>query len=159
MDFATTDLSDAYPEAGAAGPGLSDFGGVRRFCGPIRTVRCREDNSLVRTALEEPGDGAVLVVDGGGSLSCALLGDRLTAAAIANGWSGVIVNGCVRDRAELAGMGLGIRALAAHPRRSEKRNTGERDVTVTFLGVDFTPGAWVYVDEDGLLVLPSRIDG
>jgi regulator of ribonuclease activity A len=101
----------------------------------------------------------VLVVDGGGSLACSLLGDRLAAAAVANGWSGVVVNGCVRDTAQLAGMDLGIRALAAHPRRSEKRNTGERDVTVTFLGVDFNPGAWLYADEDGIIVLPSPVAG
>lgn len=159
MVFATTDLSDDHPAAATAGPGLADFGGVRRFAGPIRTVLCWEDNSMVRAALEETGNGAVLVVDGGGSLECALLGDRLAAAATANGWVGVIVNGCVRDTAQLSAMQLGVRAVAAHPRRSEKRNTGERDVTVTFLGVDFTPGAWVYADEDGLVVLASPEGG
>ena len=156
MRVATADLSDAHPDAAIAEPGLLDFGGREAFSGFIRTVRCFEDNSLVRAVLEGQGDGAVLVVDGGGSRSCALLGDRLGALAIVNGWSGVIVNGCVRDAAELRRMELGVRALAAHPRRSLKRGEGDQDVPVSFLGVDFVPGFWVYVDADGALVLPER---
>jgi regulator of ribonuclease activity A len=152
----TADLSDACPDAAIAEPGLIDFGGTPRFAGPIRTVRCFEDNSHVRAALETPGDGAVLVVDGGGSLRCALLGDRLGALAIANGWAGVIVNGCVRDTAELARMDLGVRALASNPRRSGKGGDGELDVTVSFRGIDFTPGHRLYADLDGILVLPDQ---
>jgi regulator of ribonuclease activity A len=156
MRVATADLSDAHPEAKIAESGLLDFGGRSEFSGFIRTVRCHEDNSLVRAALEGQGDGAVLVVDGGGSRTCALLGDRLGALAIVNGWSGVVVNGCVRDTADLGRMDLGVRALAAHPRRSLKQGRGEMDVSVSFLGVDFVPGQWIYVDSDGLLILPER---
>lgn len=152
MSFSTADLSDQHPDALIADPGLSDFGGVRRFAGPIRTVRCIEDNSLVRVALEGPGMGAVLVVDGGGSLRCALLGDQLGTLAMENGWSGVIVNGCVRDSADLGTMDLGVKALATHPRKSVKRGEGERDVAVSFLGVEFSPGAMVYADGDGVVV-------
>ncbi|HSF86022.1 MAG TPA: ribonuclease E activity regulator RraA [Acidimicrobiia bacterium] len=152
MSFSTADLSDQHPDALIADPGLSDFGGVRRFAGPIRTVRCIEDNSLVRVALEGPGNGAVLVVDGGGSLRCALLGDQLGTLAMENGWSGVIVNGCVRDSADLGTMDLGVKALATHPRKSVKRGEGERDVAVSFLGVEFSPGAMVYADGDGVVV-------
>jgi regulator of ribonuclease activity A len=153
----TADLSDSYPDAAIAEPGILDFGGTPRFAGPIRTVRCFEDNTLVRAALEEPGEGAVLVVDGGGSLRCALLGDNLAALAIDNGWGGVVVNGCVRDTADLAGMDLGVRALAAHPRRSEKRGEGERNIAVSFLGVRFRPGHWLYADADGVVVVAHRV--
>ncbi len=156
MRVATADLCDAHPEARIAEPGLVDFGGRAAFSGFVRTVRCFEDNSLVRTTLEEPGAGAVLVVDGGGSRHCALLGDRLGALAIVNGWSGVIVNGCVRDTTDLRRMELGVRALGAHPRRSVKRGEGEQDVPISFLGVDFVPGQWIYVDSDGIVVLPER---
>jgi regulator of ribonuclease activity A len=155
MSFATADLADQHPDAHVAAPGLRALGGKQQFAGPIRTVECFEDNSLVRAALEEPGDGAVLVVDGGGSMRCALLGDRLAGLAIENGWTGVIVNGCVRDSAELATMDLGVKALATHPRKSVKRGAGERDVTVSFLGVDFTPGTMLYADADGVLVIES----
>lgn len=154
MDFATADLSDEHPDAQIVAPGLRDFGGRIRFFGRIRTVRCFEDNSLVRAALEEPGDGGVLVVDGAASMKCALLGDRLGALAIENGWSGVVVNGCVRDSSELGAMALGVKALATHPRKSVKRGGGERDVTVSFLDAEFTPGAMLYADGDGVIVLP-----
>jgi regulator of ribonuclease activity A len=156
MTRATADLSDAYPDAAVVRPGFADFGGRARFAGPIRTVRCWEDNSKVRASLETPGSGAVLVVDGGGSMNCALLGDRLGALAASNGWMGVIVNGCVRDAAELARLDLGVRALATTPRRSHKRETGDTDLPVTFAGVTFTPGEWAYADEDGIVVLPVQ---
>lgn len=155
----TADLSDAHPDAAVAEPAFRSFGGVTAFGGTIRTVECFEDNSRVRSTLESPGDGAVLVVDGGGSLRCALVGDRLAALAIEHGWSGVVVNGCVRDTALLADMDLGVVALAPHPRRSEKRNTGECDVPVTFAGVTFTPGDLVRVDADGIIVLSSAATG
>ena len=155
MEFHTADLSDAHPGAAIADPCLIDFGGRPSFGGTIRTVRCRDDNTMVRAALEEPGKGAVLVVDGGGSFRCALLGDRLAAVAIENGWSGVIVNGCVRDTDELRHMGLGVRAVATHPRRSDKRGSGEQDGPVSFAGIDFVPGAWIYVDADGIILLPE----
>ncbi len=160
MRHATADLSDAHPEADVVAPalGLTDFGGTPAFCGPISTVQCFEDNSLVRAALEEPGDARVLVVDGGGSLECALVGDRLAALGRNNGWCGVIVNGCVRDTAQLSEIALGIKALGAHPSRSDKRGEGERDIEVDFGGVTFPVGAWLYADADGVLVLPNPVD-
>lgn len=158
MDFATADLCDRFPEAAVVATPMMDVGGRAAFSGPIRTVRCFEDNTKVRAALEEPGAGAVLVVDGGGSMQCALVGDQLGALGIANGWVGVIVHGCVRDSADLQNMHLGIRALATHPRRSDKRGRGERDVVVSFGAVDFVPGHWLYADADGIVVLASPTD-
>jgi regulator of ribonuclease activity A len=160
MSRATADLTDAHPAAAVVSPtlGLTSFGGVSAFHGPLSTVQCFEDNSLVRAALEEAGDGRVLVVDGGGSLGCALVGDILAALGRDNGWSGVVVNGCVRDTAQLAEIALGIKALAAHPTRSEKRGEGERDLEVTFGDVTFRPGAWLYADSDGIVVLPVPAD-
>lgn len=149
---ATTDLCDAHPAVQVAEPVLRHFGGRTRFSGKVATVLCLEDNSKVREAVAEPGAGRVLIVDGGGSLQCALLGDLLGEKAVANGWSGVIVNGCVRDTGRLGRLGVGVMALAAHPRRSEKRGHGERDVPVRFAGVTFHPGDQVYADEDGVLV-------
>lgn len=153
MPISTADLCDRYPdEIAVAEPVLSTFGGHAAFDGSIATVRVFEDNVLVRDALEEPGEGRVLVVDGGGSLRCALLGDRLAGLALANGWSGIVVNGCVRDAEALRQLPVGIRALATHPRKSAKTGAGERDVAVTFAGVTFVPAQWLYADHDGVLV-------
>lgn len=149
----TADLSDAEPAARVLAPLFRDFGGVPSFHGPMSTVRCFEDNSLVRDAVAEPGAGRVLVVDGAGSLRCALLGDRLAALAVDNGWAGVVVNGCVRDVAQLATMPIGIVALAANPRKSVKRGAGDRDVAVTIADVDLRPGEWLYADADGIVVI------
>ena len=149
---ATADLCDAHPGVQVAEPVLRHFGGRRRFAGQVSTVLCREDNSRVREAVADPGKGRVLVVDGGGSLQCALLGDLLAEKAVANGWTGVVVNGCVRDTGRLAELPLGVMALAAVPRRSEKRDHGERDVGVRFAGTTFHPGDYLYADEDGLIV-------
>jgi regulator of ribonuclease activity A len=154
----TTNICDSRGDSVlAAQPIFRDFGGVRVFNGPMSTVRVFEDNVLVRAALSEPGAGRVLVVDGGGSLRCALLGDQVAALAVANGWTGVIVNGCVRDVAELAGMPLGIKALAAHPVRSIKRGAGERDIPVCFAGATFHPGLHLWADQDGIVaeILPG----
>ena len=128
------------------------MGGAPAFGGPIATVQVLEDNVLVRQALEEPGQGRVLVIDGGGSLRCALLGDMLATLARDNGWAGVIVNGCVRDSQAIAGLAIGVMALATHPRKSEKLGQGARDVPVTFAGVTFGPGEMVYADRDGIVV-------
>ncbi|MBX3411521.1 MAG: ribonuclease E activity regulator RraA [Pirellulales bacterium] len=153
MGFKTTDLSDAHPGVvQIAEPLFRDFGRRIAFQGPIATVKTHEDNSLVRAALEEPGKGHVLVVDGGGSLRCALLGDQLAALGHRNGWSGVIVYGCVRDVADLAQIELGVKALAPHPLKSEKRNSGQRDVVLRFAGVTFVPGQFLYADADGILL-------
>lgn len=157
MSTATTDLSDAHPEVLHVEPLLRHFGGAVAFHGPIRTVKCHEDNSKVREVLEGPGDGAVLVVDGGGSLRCALVGGMIGELAYKNGFAGVVVFGCVRDTAELAVIPVGVMALAAHPRKSDKRNHGYVDTLVTFGGVTFTPGAWLYADQDGIVVAPGAI--
>jgi len=156
MSQATTDISDALGDAArVAAPGIGDYGGQINFQGIISTVKCHEDNSFVRQALEEPGNGRVLVVDGGGSTNCALLGDMLAALGVKNGWAGIVVNGCVRDSAELATIDIGIKALATHPRKSVKRNEGERDVPVQFAGIDFRPGEQLYADRDGIVVIPK----
>jgi regulator of ribonuclease activity A len=150
---ATADLCDAHGEGlQICEPVFNAYGGRHAFAGPASTVRCFEDNTRVKEAVDGPGGGRVLVVDGGGSRRRALFGGNLGAAAVKNGWAGVIIHGCIRDSAELAPMPLGIRALGTMPLRSEKRGEGERDVPVRFAGVTFRPGDWVYVDEDGVVV-------
>jgi len=152
MSFKTADLCDAHPEVLIAQPLFRDYGGRATFGGPIATVKAVGDNSLVRAALSEPGDGRVLVVDGGGSQRCALLGDRLAALAVANGWSGVLVHGCIRDAEQIAALDLGVKALGLFPRKTEKRGAGERDVPVAFAGLTFRPGHCLYADRDGVLL-------
>jgi regulator of ribonuclease activity A len=153
MALKTTDLCDTYPDkVRIAEPGFDDFGGARDFHGIIHTVKCHEDNSFVRKALEVNGEGKVLVVDGGGSMRCALLGDMLGDLAIRNKWSGIIVYGCVRDSAALALLPLGIKALDTIPLKSNKRNEGQENIPVHFAGVDFVPGEYVYCDADGIIV-------
>ena len=160
MNFAVADLSDAHPESAICAPLFRDFGGRSRFHGPIRTLKLFEDNTLLRSTLETPGEGAVLVVDGGGSLRCALVGGQLGALAVANGWAGIVVHGCVRDSEELAAQAVGIKALASHPRKSAKGlHGGLVDREVEFAGVRFVPGHWLYADADGILVSARRIDG
>ncbi|HSG89176.1 MAG TPA: ribonuclease E activity regulator RraA [Pseudomonadales bacterium] len=152
------DLCDAYGDAvDVVEPMFSNFGGRAGFGGPVRTVKCFEDNSLVAERVGEAGDGAVLVVDGGGSLRCALLGDNLADKAAANGWAGVIVYGCVRDVDALAAIDLGVQALASHPLRSVKKGIGEVDVAVTFGGVRFAPGRFVYADNNGVIVADTAL--
>jgi regulator of ribonuclease activity A len=153
VEFTTADLCDAFPGlVQVAQPLFRGYGGLEKFAGPIETVRVHEDNTLVRETLEMPGRGRVLVVDGGGSLKCALVGGRLAGLAQSNGWSGVIVNGCIRDAAEIGQLRVGIRALNAVPMRSGKNGAGERGGTVSFAGVTFAPGCFIYVDTDGMLV-------
>jgi regulator of ribonuclease activity A len=151
-DFKTADLCDEFPdELQICDPLFLSFGGRLRFSGEVSTIRCFEDNSLVRTAVGEPGDGRVLVVDGGGSRRCALLGDLLAAKAVENGWAGILINGMVRDSAEITLMPIGVKALGTHPLKSVKRGVGERDVPVRFAGVSFAPGQHLYADEDGIV--------
>ncbi|KAK9821906.1 hypothetical protein WJX81_000937 [Elliptochloris bilobata] len=138
-------------------PIFRDFGGKSNFSGRATTVKCFENNPLVRKALEEPGQGRVLVVDGGGSLRCALLGDNIAEMATRNGWSGIIINGCVRDTAVIAGLELGVKALAPYPLKSSKRDPGLAGVPVTFAGVRVSPGDYVYADGDGVLVAPQEL--
>lgn len=154
MSFATADLCDELgPRARVAEPLFRDFGGRRSFHGTIATVRVFEDNVLVREALSEPGRGRVLVVDGAGSLRCALLGGMLARMAHENGWAGVVVYGAIRDSAEIPAIPVGLRSLAACPRRSGKGGEGQRDVPVTFAGVTFEPGHALYADPDGIVVV------
>lgn len=158
-EFRTADLSDKLGAAARiAAPGFRDYGGLSRFAGPVRTIRCYQDNTRVRASLEGPGNGAVLVVDGGASLQCALLGDQLAALAVRNGWSGIVVNGCIRDADVIAGLPIGIKALATHPRRSNKQGQGETDLVLVFAGVTVAPGDYLYADTDGWLVTASPPD-
>lgn len=159
-DFSTCDLCDEHKNDSSGNfrvlpPVFRDFGARKRFAGAVSTVKCFEDNSLVKAALDEPGQGRVLVVDGGGSLRRALVGGNLGAAAARNGWAGVVVHGCVRDSAELATCEVGIRALALMPLPTEKRNTGQRDVPVQVGEVWVRPGDVLCADEDGIVVMPA----
>ncbi|MFI7032966.1 ribonuclease E activity regulator RraA [Microbispora rosea] len=158
MSFATADLYDAHGDAlRSCVTQFRSYGSRARFSGQIATVRCLEDNALVKQVLATPGEGRVLVVDGGGSLRTALLGDMIATSAMENGWAGVVINGAVRDTAALAGFDLGIKALGANPRKSAKTGLGEIDVPVNFGDVTFAPGAWLYSDEDGILISDQRL--
>ncbi len=158
MSYATTDLADAYGERlRIADPVFRDFGGELEFHGPAKTIKIFEDNSLVRSCLEQPGAGRVLVVDGGGSLRCALVGDQLGDLAVANHWAGLLVYGCIRDSAAIRSLPVGVKALGVHPRKSVKRGVGEEDVPVRFAGLDIAPGAWVYADADGVGVSDKQL--
>lgn len=134
---------------------MRDLGGRKAFSGKVRTVSCHEDNSKVKAILATPGNGAVLVVDGGGSLNCALVGDMIAQSAVDHGWAGVVVHGAVRDAPVLATLDLGVKALGTMPLRSVRRDQGETDVQVAFGGVIFTPGDRLFADEDGVIVLPA----
>jgi len=151
--FYTADLCDAdEANVGTTEPVFSIYGERLTFGGPIRTLRVFEDNSLVKKALAGDGAGAVLVIDGGASLRCALLGGNLAAMASSNGWAGLVINGCIRDVHEINACDIGVRALAACPRKSEKHGSGERDVELAFAGAEFRPGEYVYCDLDGVIV-------
>ncbi|MEX0951070.1 MAG: ribonuclease E activity regulator RraA [Gammaproteobacteria bacterium] len=156
--FATADLYDANEDkVQVALPMFADFGGRLTFSGPISTVKVHEDNTLVRKALEEPGKGRVLIVDGGESLRCALVGDMLAELGAKNDWAGIIVSGCIRDSAVITTIDIGVKALGTNPRKSVKLNTGQRDIPVHFADVTFTPGAYVYADDDGILVSKGKL--
>ncbi len=158
MSLKTTDLSDAQPkEVKVADSIFRDFGGRKMFHGEIVTLKIFEDNSFVRKILEQQGEGKVLVVDGGGSLRCALLGDQLGELAVKNKWNGILIYGCVRDSEALAQLNLGIKALATHPLKTEKRNEGQENISVRFANVDFVPKQFIYADEDGVLVSEKKL--
>lgn len=163
MTFATCDICDANEDKLAAGtlvvlpPVFRHFGRKMAFSGPVYTLKVFEDNVLVRAALETPGNGRVLVVDGGGSLRCALVGGNLGQLAEKNGWAGIIVNGCVRDSEELNACDIGVRALATHPQRSIRKGAGERDLPVSLVGITVRPGNWIYADADGILVAAEQL--
>ncbi|AHG40519.1 ribonuclease [Pseudomonas syringae CC1557] len=158
MHYITPDLCDAYPQqVQVVEPMFSNFGGRDSFGGQIVTLKCFEDNSLVKEQVELDGRGKVLVVDGGGSLRCALLGDMLAEKAAHNGWEGLVIYGCVRDVDMLAQTDLGVQALASYPKRSEKRGVGQLDLPVTFGGVTFRPGEYLYADNNGVIISPSPL--
>lgn len=153
MTFTTADLCDEYGEnLKIATPIFNNYGGNLKFCGPASTVKVFEDNSLLRVALEEPGNGRVLVVDGGASLRCALLGDMLAELGRDNDWVGIIVYGCIRDAAIIANISIGVKALNTNPRKSITQGIGERDVAVRFADVIISPGDYIYADEDGIVI-------
>ena len=154
MQLKTTDLSDKHTtKVRIAEPiGFKDMGGNKIFAGQIFTIKCFEDNSFVRKALENDGTGKVIVVDGGASMRCALLGDMLGELGVKNKWNGVIVYGCIRDSAAMAQLAIGVKALNTHPLKSNKQNIGQENIPVHFAGIDFLPGEWIYCDEDGILV-------
>lgn len=163
MTFTTTDLCDDHPQLLEDGrlcvlpPVFKHFGQRVKFCGRVTTLKVFEDNALVRSTLEAPGNGNVLVIDGGGSLRRALVGGQLALLAQDNGWAGIIVDGCVRDSDEINACDVGVRALAAHPQKSSKKGVGERNVRVSICGVAVTPGDWIYADADGVLVAQQKV--
>lgn len=158
MKIKTTDICDNYGATVLAAQSIfEDYGGMRSFCGRIATVKVDEDNVLVRKTLEEPGKGQVLVVDGGGSLHCALIGELIATLAQKNGWAGILVNSCIRDSDEMAHIPIGVKALNTNPTRSKKEGKGQKDIPVTFAGVTFTPGHYLYADRDGIVVSPHEL--
>ena len=159
MSTATTDISDDNPQAQVCAPIFRDYGGLVKFHGPIRTLKLHEDNTLVRDAVSEDGAGAVLVVDAGGSDRCAVVGGNLGVLAEKNNWAGIVVFGYVRDAAELAECKTGIKAMGTHPKKTEKRNTGQRDIPVRFADVSFAVGAYLYADQDGVVVTDGPVHG
>jgi regulator of ribonuclease activity A len=156
MTATTVNTADLYDERGEELDSLAlqfqSIGAHSHFSGPVRTVRCFEDNALVKSTLSTPGDGAVLVVDGSGSLRTALMGDLIAASAVSNGWAGVVVNGAIRDRTAIAELPLGVKALGSNPRKSAKAGAGEVDVELVIDGVTIRPGAMIWCDPDGILV-------
>lgn len=155
---ATADLYDAHGETlRIMAPMFGDFGGVIAFEGPVVTLKVFEDNSLVRAELEKPGEGRVLVVDGGGSLRCALVGDQLALLGEKNKWAGIVVYGCIRDSGPISEIQIGVKAIATNPRKSVKKGEGERNVTLRFAEVVIEPGDYLYADEDGIVLADAKL--
>ena len=159
MSYSVPDICDDFiGEISVLDPLFSDFGGKRRFSGEVVTIKCFEDNSLVRNAVRSEGRGRVLVVDGGGSLRRALLGDMLAASAAENGWQGLLINGCVRDVEILETIDLGVKALNSHPVKTDKRGEGQLDIDVTFAGATIRPGNYLYADTNGVVVAVRNLE-
>lgn len=156
--FKTADLYDDFgDELQVCEPLFNHYGGHERFCGPIETIKCFEDNSLVSDMVGKEGKGRVLVVDAGGSKRCAMLGDRLAQKAVDNGWAGILMFGCIRDAEDIAEMPLGVCGLATIPKKSIKKGFGETGLKVLFANVTFQPGAWLYADRDGVIVAERKL--
>jgi regulator of ribonuclease activity A len=152
----TADLvDDIGPDVRSCDVQFRQYGGRSQFAGTINTVRCFQDNALLKSVLSQPGDGGVLVIDGDGSLHTALVGDVIAELARSNGWAGLIVNGAVRDAAALRGIDIGIKALGTNPRKSTKTGAGERDVEITLGGVTFVPGQVAHSDDDGIVIVTA----
>jgi len=156
-DISTPDLTDEAPDAVAIELQWRNFGGVTQFGGQVVTIKCHEDNSLVKACVGEPGGSRVIVVDGGGSLRRALLGDMLAEQAAANGWAGLVIHGAIRDVDQIAATALGVQALGCCPLKTEKLGMGQRDVPVTIAGVTIAPGDYVYADNNGVIVSPRPL--
>jgi regulator of ribonuclease activity A len=158
VDIKTADLCDEFSdELEVCEPIFGDYGGELRFAGQIATIKCFEDNSLVRELTGEAGNGRVLVVDAGGSMRRAVVGDMLGKKAVDNGWAGIVVYGCIRDSAALSALPIGVKALGTHPVKTDKRGEGQRDIAVRFAGVTFRPEDWLYADEDGIVVARRQL--
>ncbi len=158
MEYLTTDLCDAHEDQiRVVAPLFRSYGGKGAFHGAIITLKVFEDNSFVRKALEHPGEGRVLVIDGGGSMRRALVGDQLAKLGVDNGWSGIIIHGCIRDSVAISRMPIGVFALATHPLKTVKRNVGEENIALSFGGVTFNPDEWLYADQDGIIVSAKKL--
>jgi regulator of ribonuclease activity A len=159
VNIVTPDLCDAYPErVRIVEPLFTNYGGKLAFGGEIITVKCHEDNSLVKEHVANPGEGRVMVVDGGGSLRCALLGDMLAEKAAENNWAGLIIYGCIRDVDEIRKTDLGVQALRTIPIKSNRKGRGDLNIPVTFGGVTFAPGEFVYADNNGIIVSATELN-
>ena len=156
-DFTTPDLCDDYPDVRVLHAQFRSFGRNARFCGQAVTIKCFEDNSLVKAKVSEPGNGKVIVVDGGGSLRRALLGDQLAEKAVLNGWLGIIINGAVRDVEILATLPLGILALGVIPFKTDKRDVGLQGLPIEIGGTEISEGDWIYADASGVVVSPRNL--
>ncbi|WP_078083212.1 ribonuclease E activity regulator RraA [Microbulbifer mangrovi] len=158
LAISTPDLCDEFESlVQVVEPMFVNYGGREQFGGQIVTIKCFEDNSLVRELVAEPGEGKVLVVDAGGSMRRACLGDMLAEKAAANGWAGILMYGCIRDVDAISELELGVQALGSHPMKTEKKGIGERDIAVTFGGVTFNPGEYLYADNNGVIVSPQSL--
>ena len=158
MNETTCDISDQlHPDVQYLEPVYKSYGGKTSFSGRIVTVKCYEDNSLVEEALKSNGKNSILVVDAGGSMNCAMLGDKRATDAIKNEWEGILVHGLIRDSATIKGMKIGILALGVCPLKSIKNGVGDSNLIVNFSGITFTPGEYLYADEDGVIVIKEKL--
>lgn len=162
MKISTPDLCDQYEADESVSLKILDgifnnYGGRKDFSGEAVTIKCFEDNSVVKKLLDTAGEGRVIVMDGGGSLRRAILGDMLAENAASNGWAGLIINGCIRDCDEIASVNLGVKAINTHPMKTEKRGLGDLNVSVTFAGHTISPGDWIYADNNGVIVANKKL--
>ena len=156
--LSTPDLCDAREsEVRVLEPIFNNYGGVKSFFGPGVTIKCHEDNSVVKELVSTPGNGQVIVMDGGGSMRRAILGDMLAEKAAQNGWAGLVINGCIRDVDEIGQTNLGVKALNVHPMKTDKRGIGDLNVPVQMAGQIIQPGEWIYADNNGVIVSAQKL--